>query len=60
MLVDAEYEVVRAAVIPLAVVQAQATRITYNNGYRVHLASGILGLPEVRDVTELFREAADA
>jgi hypothetical protein len=60
VLLDGEYQVTRAAVVPLHIVQARAKRIAYNNGYRLHFATGILGLPEVRDVTTALRRAAES
>jgi hypothetical protein len=58
VLLDAEYGVIRAAVIPHSIVAARAKRIAYNNGYRFHMGSTVLSLPEVRDVTEELRVAA--
>lgn len=60
ILVDGNYEVVRAAVVPWSVVRARAKRIAYNNGYRIHMASGLLTLPEVVDVTEAVRRASES
>lgn len=59
ILIDGDYRVARAAVVPLSVVQARAKRIAYNNGFRLHMASGLLSLPEVRDVTAEVRRAAE-
>jgi hypothetical protein len=59
ILVDGDFAVVRAALVPLAVVQARAKPIAYNNGYRIHMASGLLSLPEVVDVTAKVRRAAE-
>jgi hypothetical protein len=60
ILVDGNFEVIRAAVVPLSVVQARAKPIAYNNGFRVHMASGLLGLPGVVDVTEAVRRASES
>ena len=60
VLLDADYQVVRAAIVPLEIVQARAKRIEYTNGYRLHFARGILSLPEVRDVTPALRRAAES
>jgi hypothetical protein len=60
VLLGADYEVMRAAVIPLEVVRERAKRIAYTNGYRVHMGSGILRLPNVRDVTAELQGAADS
>ena len=60
ILLDADYEVIRAAVVPISVVRARSKRIAYNNGYRLHMASGLLGDPEVRDVTPEVRQASEA
>jgi len=60
ILVDADFAVVRAALVPLAVVRARAKPISYNNGYRLHMASGLLGLPEVVDVTAKVKRAAES
>lgn len=46
--------------VRLSIVQARAKPIAYNNGYRLYMASGLLNLPEVRDVTEAVRRAAEA
>jgi len=60
ILVNAGYEVTRAAIVPLAVVRARAKAIAYNNGYRLHMASGLQSDPEVRDVTAEVRRAAES
>ena len=60
ILIDGNYEVIRAAVVPWSVVRARAKRIAYNNGYRIHMASGLLTLPEVVDVTEEVRRASES
>lgn len=60
ILVNGNFEVIRAAVVPLSVVQARAKRIAYNNGFRIHMASGLLRLPEVVDVTEDVRRASES
>ena len=38
----------------------RAEPITYNNGYWLHMASGLLSLPEVRDVAEAVRRASES
>lgn len=60
ILIDGDYEVIRAAVVPWSVVRARAKPIAYNNGYRLHMASGLLGLPAVIDVTEAVRRASES
>jgi hypothetical protein len=60
ILLDGDYQVIRAAVVPLSIVQARAKPIAYNNGYRLHMASGLLNLPEVIDVTEQVRRASES
>ena len=60
ILINGEYEVIRAAVVPWSVVKVRAKRITYNNGYRLHMARGLLSMPGVVDVTEAVRRASDS
>lgn len=59
VLIGVDYEVLRAAIVPIALVRERAKRIKYTNGYRFHLASGVLSHPDVVDVTPKFRSAAD-
>jgi hypothetical protein len=40
VLFGADYEVLRAAVVPLEIVRLRSKRIAYNNGYRLHLGRG--------------------
>lgn len=58
VLLGEEYQVRLAAIVPIALVRERAKRIAYNNGYRLHLGVGILGHPDVVDVTDRFRQAA--
>jgi hypothetical protein len=60
ILVGADYEVIRAAIVPLAVVRLRARPIAYNNGYRIHMASGLLSQPGVRDITAEVRRASES
>ena len=59
ILLDTDFAVTRAIVVPLDVVQRRAKRIAYNNGWRLHMASGLLAEAGVRDVTDLLRREAD-
>lgn len=62
VLIGAQFEVIRAAVVPIEVVRARVKRIAATGGYayRLHFARGLLSLPEVRDVTGELRRVADS
>jgi hypothetical protein len=60
VLFDHHFGVLRAALIPLAVVKARATRDDYTNSWRFLLQDDVWDEPGVRDATEPIRCAAMA
>lgn len=54
ILLDEDYVVTRAVIVPLAVVRQRATKTG------LYLGSGLLTLAEVRDVTEIVRRASES
>lgn len=58
VLLDVDYGVALAAKIPYEVVRDRARRIEYTNGYRFHLGSSVMALPEVVNVTAELKAAA--
>lgn len=60
ILFAADMSVMRAALVPLEVVRAQATFQPHVNGSRFHLRDAMWSLPRVRDVTDEIKAAAEA
>jgi hypothetical protein len=58
ILFNADMSVMRAALIPLAVVRDNAKLQRHVNGWRFHLRDGVWSMPGVRDVTDEVRAAA--
>jgi hypothetical protein len=58
LLRDTDYAVLRAALVPVAVVEAQSTFRPHVNGAVVQMNDALLGHPEARDVTADLRRAA--
>lgn len=60
LLVDEQFRILRAAIVPFEVVQAKATFVHHTNAHRFLLRDEIWAAPGVRDVTEDLRGAAAA
>jgi hypothetical protein len=58
VLVDRDFQVLRAAIIPFAVVRAKCTRVEHSNSWRFLLRDDIWNMPGVRDVTGEIKAAA--
>jgi len=58
VLVDRDFQVLRAAIIPFAVVRAKCSRVEHSNSWRFLLRDDIWAISSVRDVTEEIRAAA--
>jgi hypothetical protein len=58
VLVDESFGIVRAALIPRAIVHANATEVPYTNSWRFLLRDHIWSIPGVCDVTPELRNAA--
>ena len=55
VLFDHHYRVLRAALIPVAVVEDHSTHIEYTNSYRFMLQDSVWEEPDVKDVTDQLR-----
>jgi hypothetical protein len=55
LLVDKQFRIPRAAIVPFEVVQAKATFVHHTTAHRFLLRDEIWAAPGVRDVTEDFR-----
>jgi len=60
ILFDADFGVARAALIPISVVRARASRQEYVNAWRLLLTDRVWELPDVVDVTARVQGAAAA
>jgi len=60
ILFTADFEVLRAALVPVAVVRELAVRNDYVNAWRLILRDSVWAVPGVEDVTERIRAAAIA
>lgn len=60
ILFSADFEVLRAALVPVAVVRQLAVRNDYVNAWRLMLRDSVWAMPGVEDVTDRIRAAADA
>ena len=58
LLVDEDFQVIRAVLVPVAVVWQLATYVAYTNSWRFLLRDSVWTLPGVRDVTSEVRSAA--
>ena len=59
LLVDARFQIVRAAIIPYEVVKAKAARVEHTNSWKFLLRDSVWTLPGVRDVTDKLRKATE-
>lgn len=57
VLFDENYTLIGAAIVPVAVVIAQATFVAHTNSYRFHLRPGVWEFPDVLDVTDTVAAA---
>jgi hypothetical protein len=58
VLVDEEFQVVRAALVPVAVVRAKSVHVAHTNSWKFLLRDAVWIIPGVRDVTEELKAAA--
>ena len=58
LLVDENFQVIRAALVPVGVVWRLAIYVAYTNSWRFVLRDSVWTLPGVRDVTSKVRSAA--
>lgn len=58
LLGDADYRVVRAVMVPQAVVVALAVRYDYSNGFTLFATDAVLNHADAEDVTERVSAAA--
>ncbi len=60
ILFDSDFTVLRAALIPIEVIRANAARVDYVNGWRFILRESVWVLPGVEDATDAIRAAVAA
>ncbi|MBI3748062.1 MAG: hypothetical protein HY262_04340 [Chloroflexi bacterium] len=60
ILFNADFTVLRAAMVPIEVVRARVARIDYVNAWRLVLTDAVWSVPGVEDVTDRIRAAAAA
>lgn len=60
ILFNADFTVLRAAMVPIEVVRARVARINYVNAWRLVLTDAVWSVPGVEDVTDRIRSAASA
>jgi len=58
VLVDEGFQVIRAALVPVALVHAKSVHVTHTNSWKFLLRDEIWNLPDVRDVTNELRAVA--
>ena len=58
VLVDEEFQVIRAALVPILVVRAKAVHVAHTNSWRFLLRDDVWIIPGVRNVTEELKAAA--
>jgi len=58
VLVDENFQVIRAALVPIAVVSAESVHVTHTNSWKFLLRDNVWNLPDVRDVTDELRAVA--
>lgn len=58
VLLGGEFDVVRAALVPLAVVKARSRRSAHTNSWILHMREDVWSLPDVTDVTCALRKAS--
>lgn len=59
LLRDHDYQVHRAVLVPVAVIQANSSRVEHVNGWRLLMTPAVLDHPEAVDFTEAARSAAE-
>lgn len=59
VLVDERFQVLRACLVPVAVVRQRAARVEHTNSWKFMLVDDVWTSPDVRDVTEEIRAAAE-
>lgn len=60
ILFNADFSVLRAALVPMEVVRTRAARVDYVNAWRIVLNEVVWSVPGVEDVTDRIRSAAAA
>lgn len=60
LLVNQEFDIIRAAIVPVAVVQAKAKYVGHTNSWRFLLRDDVWSEPSVRDVTAEVSTTATA
>jgi hypothetical protein len=60
VLVDNDFQVLRAAIIPIAVVRERSVHVSHTNSWKFLLRDDVWYLPGVRDVTVKLKVAAKA
>lgn len=60
ILFTADFVVLRAALVPLAVVRQLAVRNDYVNAWRLMLRDSVWAIPGVEDITDRIRDTAEA
>jgi hypothetical protein len=58
VLVDEAFHVIRAALVPVAIVRAKSIHVTHTNSWKFLLRDEVWNLPGVRDVTDELRAVA--
>ena len=58
LLVNEDFQVLRAAVVPIAVIRERSVHVTHTNSWKFLLRDDVWTVPDVRDVTAPLREAA--
>ena len=59
VLFEADFGVMRAALVPVEVVRARAVRVDYVNAWRMMLTDAVWGIEGVQDITARIRAAAE-
>jgi hypothetical protein len=58
VLVDQDFQIIRAALVPIAVVRAKSVHVAHTNSWRFLLRDDVWNQPGVRDVTGELRTVA--
>jgi hypothetical protein len=58
VLVDENFQIIRAALVPIAVIRAKSVHVVHTNSWKFLLRDDVWNLPDVRDVTDELRAIA--
>lgn len=58
VLVDEKFQIIRAALVPIAVVRAKSVHVVHTNSWKFLLRDDVWNLHDVRDVTDELRAVA--